>query len=121
MYSRRAKTRLMEFCAARPTPSMVSRPATACWLLVSVLSSVVLGQTLPGGLVTHTHLNASSPRLLAADKAALLDFRTGFTNDASIFDQWVPNSDPCHDNWRGVLCDCSFNGTYDSDPKARWG
>lgn len=62
-------------------------------------------------MVQHNH---SAP----ADKAALLDFKTGFTGGVSVFEQWVPDSDPCYDNWKGVLCDCSFNGTYE-DPKAR--
>lgn len=42
------------------------------------------------------------------DRDALLQVKNALDPAPIVFSAWTVESDPCADNWRGIICDCTF-------------
>lgn len=59
----------------------------------------------------HTHVHSPplySHQVPLKEKLALLDFKEAMLppGRAVYLNNWLPGTDPCDDEWQGVVCDC---------------
>lgn len=81
------------------------------WYTTCILHSYELyissAVSTPISIINRSHV-PTPPQVPLQEKLALLEFKSAMDvpGQLAFLSNWLPDTDPCDDNWQGVVCNC---------------